>query len=255
MTDGPRQLDVRDMPPRERHPLIFATFDRLAPGEALVLVNDHDPKPLYYQLQAERPGQMAWEPEEEGPERWVVRIKKVGGGHAQDEALAESARPTEPLREEHRDLMPHIDRLRELAEATERDPGASATRLGEAVEFLQGHLLVHAQAEERVLYPAIADLMGAPQATATMSRDHVEIERLTGELAALRRAFDARTPTPEDLSVLRRLAYGLYAIVRLHLAKEEDVYLPLLDARMTAGQASSLFAAMARAAAEARRVG
>ncbi|MFA5915127.1 MAG: DUF2249 domain-containing protein [Burkholderiales bacterium] len=40
-------VDVRNIVPRDRHPLIFSTFDQLAPGEAMLLVNDHDPKPLY----------------------------------------------------------------------------------------------------------------------------------------------------------------------------------------------------------------
>ncbi|GLV47252.1 aminotransferase [Thermus sp. LT1-2-5] len=70
------ELDVRDIPPRERHPRIFGVFDGLAPGESLVLVNDHDPKPLYYQLQAERPGAFAWEYLEAGPEVWRVRITR-----------------------------------------------------------------------------------------------------------------------------------------------------------------------------------
>lgn len=70
-------LDVRAMPPRERHPTIFATFDALAPGEHFLLINDHDPKPLYYQFLAERPQQVSWSPEEQGPERWVIRIEKT----------------------------------------------------------------------------------------------------------------------------------------------------------------------------------
>lgn len=70
-------LDVRDMTPRERHPAIFARLDALKGGEILRLVNDHDPKPLHYQLLAERPGTFAWEPEEQGPERWVIRIRKI----------------------------------------------------------------------------------------------------------------------------------------------------------------------------------
>jgi hemerythrin-like domain-containing protein/uncharacterized protein (DUF2249 family) len=69
-------LDVRAMPPRERHPRIFATFDRLAPGAHFVLVNDHDPKPLYYQFAAERPGAFTWRYLEEGPEVWRVEIGK-----------------------------------------------------------------------------------------------------------------------------------------------------------------------------------
>jgi len=71
-------IDVREIAPRDRHPLIFQTFDDLATGEAFELVNDHDPKPLYYQLMAERPGQLGWEYLEEGPEVWRVRLSKTG---------------------------------------------------------------------------------------------------------------------------------------------------------------------------------
>lgn len=70
-------LDVRELLPRERHPLIFAHLDALQVGETLRLVNDHDPKPLRYQLMAERPDMFAWEPEEQGPEQWVIRIRKI----------------------------------------------------------------------------------------------------------------------------------------------------------------------------------
>ncbi len=69
-------IDVRGMVPRERHPLIFSKIDGLAAGETLRLINDHDPKPLYYQLMAERPGAVEWEYLEEGPEVWQVRMKK-----------------------------------------------------------------------------------------------------------------------------------------------------------------------------------
>lgn len=70
-------LDVTTLPPRERHPRIFALFDALAPGEAFELVNDHDPRPLYYQFQAERPHQALWEPLEQGPLAWRIRITRA----------------------------------------------------------------------------------------------------------------------------------------------------------------------------------
>ena len=70
------QLDVRVLPPREKHPTIFRTFDTLASGQALVLLNDHDPRPLRYQLLAERPDSFEWEYEAEGPELWKVRISR-----------------------------------------------------------------------------------------------------------------------------------------------------------------------------------
>ena len=72
-----RELDVRVIPPREKHPTIFSAFQSLAPGSAFVLVNDHDPKPLHYQLQYQYAGQFGWEYLEEGPEVWRVRISRA----------------------------------------------------------------------------------------------------------------------------------------------------------------------------------
>lgn len=70
-------LDVRTMAPRERHPKIFEAFDRLKAGDTFVLVNDHDPKPLYYQFSFERAGTFTWKYLEEGPEVWRVEIGKT----------------------------------------------------------------------------------------------------------------------------------------------------------------------------------
>ncbi|HET6869258.1 MAG TPA: DUF2249 domain-containing protein [Solirubrobacteraceae bacterium] len=68
------QLDVRTEPPARRHALIFDTYAGLTAGNGFVLVNDHDPKPLYYQLAAEHPDQFSWDYLEQGPEVWRVRI-------------------------------------------------------------------------------------------------------------------------------------------------------------------------------------
>ncbi|HET7036809.1 MAG TPA: DUF2249 domain-containing protein [Thermomicrobiaceae bacterium] len=73
-------LDVREIAPKVRHPLIFSSVDELKPGETLRLINDHDPKPLYYQLTAERPGQVGWDYLESGPEVWQVRITRLAAG-------------------------------------------------------------------------------------------------------------------------------------------------------------------------------
>ena len=70
------ELDVRVIPPRDKHPAIFRTFDGLASGESMVIVNDHDPRPLRYQLSAERPDTFDWTYEAEGPEVWRVRIDR-----------------------------------------------------------------------------------------------------------------------------------------------------------------------------------
>ncbi len=75
--EGLPVLDVRAIPPREKHPTIFATFDALAAGTSFVLLNDHDPVPICYQFMAERPNAFTWEYLEQGPEIWRVRIRKA----------------------------------------------------------------------------------------------------------------------------------------------------------------------------------
>jgi uncharacterized protein (DUF2249 family) len=72
-----RVLDVRVIPPREKHPAIFETFKALEVGESFVLVNDHDPKPLRYQFEFEHAGEFTWDYLEEGPVVWRVRIGRV----------------------------------------------------------------------------------------------------------------------------------------------------------------------------------
>lgn len=84
------QLDVRTEPPASRHEMIFRTYEGLTPGQDFELVNDHDPKPLYYQLTAEHPGEFEWTPVEEGPEIWRIRIGRVASD------ADDAPRPPEP---------------------------------------------------------------------------------------------------------------------------------------------------------------
>ncbi|HEX6305467.1 MAG TPA: DUF2249 domain-containing protein [Anaerolineales bacterium] len=70
-------IDVREVVPPQRHPQIFKAFESLEPGESFILVNDHDPKPLFYQFKFEREGEFTWEYLEEGPQDWRVQIGKT----------------------------------------------------------------------------------------------------------------------------------------------------------------------------------
>ena len=76
-TTDEKVLDVRPIPPRKKHPTIFSTFDALEEGDHFILVNDHDPVPLKYQFEAERPGQLEWTYLAQGPAEWRVQIEKV----------------------------------------------------------------------------------------------------------------------------------------------------------------------------------
>jgi iron-sulfur cluster repair protein YtfE (RIC family) len=120
--------------------------------------------------------------------------------------------------------------------------------IDESYAFLTNHLLPHAHAEEAALYPTVQKVMGAPQATATMSRDHVEVEGLTRQLGALRAQVSATKIGAKQANELKQVLYGLYTLVKVHFAKEEEVYLPLLDANLTLEEAQEMFEAMEQAA-------
>src|SRR3989344_538058 len=69
-------INVTIIEPKLKHPTIFRNFDKLVEGEAFIIYNDHDPKPLYYQLIGERGNIFSWEYLRSGPEFWEVKIKK-----------------------------------------------------------------------------------------------------------------------------------------------------------------------------------
>lgn len=164
------------------------------------------------------------------------------------------ALPTQPLHDEHQQLFPHIENLREVADSIGQAPTAEIQReLEAAYDFLAHHLLVHAQAEDRVLYPVVAQAIGAPQATDTMRRDHVEIGKLIEELGSLRRSSGAQELSEGHARALRRVLYGLYTLVKVHFLKEEDVYLPILDEKMSAAEVNAMYARMETAAEAVRR--
>ena len=70
------QIDVTILEPKLKHPSIFKKFDEIEESESFIILNDHDPKPLYYQLIGERGNVFSWEYLENGPDNWKVKIKK-----------------------------------------------------------------------------------------------------------------------------------------------------------------------------------
>jgi iron-sulfur cluster repair protein YtfE (RIC family) len=145
---------------------------------------------------------------------------------------------------EHLAFGRHIEDLRRLAD----DCGderilALVDDLDRALGFLEHELLPHAAAEDALLYPAVAAAIGAPSATATMSRDHVEIARLVHELR--RHRDELLSPVaPAATHEVQRLLYALHAVLSLHVAKEEEIYLPLLERALDPDAAAALLAEM-----------
>ena len=155
---------------------------------------------------------------------------------------------TEPLRAEHRQLLPRIELLRVAAETLEGDDQAALAGIDAGVSFLREQLIPHAKAEDAVLYPEVERVTGAPGATATMRRGYVEVERLTAELERIGKDIGAGGIDDQQRRRLRQLLYGLHAVVGLHFIKEEEIYLPALDrgSRPTRHRCLRTFGSVAR---------
>jgi iron-sulfur cluster repair protein YtfE (RIC family) len=144
---------------------------------------------------------------------------------------------TDEIELEHRSLLRGVEEIREAGDLVgESGRDDWGRRVIGALQFLERDLIPHARREEEVLYPAVATILGGADATRTMSRDHAEVVELTRQLARAMEESDAR--------MVRRLLYGLHHILRLHFAKEEEVYLPLLEGRLGREQAEKLRAAL-----------
>ncbi len=130
---------------------------------------------------------------------------------------------------EHDDLRDVLDLVREAAGLLSDEHGPRALEaVREIHRLLDERLLPHEYAEEHQLYPALADLLGGPETTATMSRAHTEIERLSRRIAThLALAESQGGLRPEQLDDLRACLYGLHSVLKLHFRQEEESYFSL----------------------------
>ncbi len=137
---------------------------------------------------------------------------------------------------EHRTLRPELDQLRVVAdELGTSDPHEELEKVREVHRFLDEDLLPHEQAEDAELYPAVARVLGGRDSTDAMSRGHVEIEHQIHRLGRLLSEIPSDEPDEDDMMELRRLLYGLHAILRLHFAQEEEGYLSLAEPEPATG--------------------
>ena len=162
----------------------------------------------------------------------VNALRALGGGRwFRRGANREATRVGAQVRAEHRQLLPRIRALRALADGIDRlSPARAREELLLAQAFLVDELLPHERHEDAALYPQVARMLGGHDPTAAMSRAHLEIAHLVGSFQRLLADLPAAGPGPDDLPELRRLLYGLYALLQLHVAQEEESYLPLLEA-------------------------
>jgi hemerythrin-like domain-containing protein len=158
----------------------------------------------------------------------------------------------QPLRDEHRELFPHIEEIRVVADRVGVvRPGALRAQIAEVSSFLREHLIPHAKAEDAVLYPEVERAMAAPRAMAAMRRDHVEVAALTAELGEIEGRITEAVSHADETDA-RRVLNGLYAPVKLHFAEGEEIYVPVLEDALDADDAREMFDRMEAAAANAR---
>jgi heavy metal translocating P-type ATPase len=131
----------------------------------------------------------------------------------------------ERFRAEHQEFAPELAKLREVADrVSELAPDELRQELDRVRRFLLERLPQHEEEEEAILYPVVQRLMGGEDPMASMARAHLEIGHLSRVFAQLLAELPPEGPTPEDLIDLRRVLYGLHAILRLHFAQEEEAY-------------------------------
>ena len=140
------------------------------------------------------------------------------------------------LRIEHDAVLPVIDQIRTVADALsthDRDLGPARALL----DRLENELLPHERADEAVLMPLVARALGGSESTAAMSRTHAEIEHQILRVHHLLAGIDNETAQPEDIVELRRTLYGLYAVLQLHNAQEEEGAFSLVPDGAASGHA------------------
>ncbi len=129
------------------------------------------------------------------------------------------------FRAEHQEFVPHLQRIRGVADRLETYGAAEAMAELEQIRwFVLERLVQHEQEEEAAIYPVVAKLMGGEDPMGTMERAHMEIEHLGRVFGHLLADLPPEGPGPDDLTDLRRVLYGLHAILRLHFAQEEEAY-------------------------------
>ncbi len=150
----------------------------------------------------------------------ALRAVLPGAAHSiamspQDEATART------LRAEHDAVLPTVERIRSVADALS-DPRCDLAPVQRLLTQLQTELLPHEKTEEALLVPLVARALGGTDATAALSRTHAEIEHQVSRLRRLLQDLHGDSIAEEDLTDLRRLLYGLYGVLRLHNALEEE---------------------------------
>ncbi len=137
---------------------------------------------------------------------------------------------TQRFQEEHLTIRRQTSRIHEVADALgSLDPKTAFQEVQGVYQMLTEEIQPHEEAEEQELYPALGRFFGGRDPMATMSRAHIEITHQIRRLGQLLDDIGPNGVDEVDLTELRSVLYGLYAILKLHTAQEDENYLSLAD--------------------------
>ena len=214
-------LNVSLIEPKLKHPTIFQHFDALEAGEGFMIDNDHDPKPLYYQLLGERGNIFTWEYLEEGPQRWKVRIAKrpeTVAGETVGEIAAKDIRKAEIFKQKGIDFCCGGNKT--LKEASE-EAGITEEELKSALNAVENRPLSPSQDYNKWELDFLADYI-----VNTHHRYVKEnVETIYGLAAKVAQAHASQHPE------LNRFAQSVHHFLQdllNHTVKEEKILFPAI---------------------------
>lgn len=232
-------LDLRPLPPFERHTKIFDTWSSLNAGQALEIINDHDPKPLHYQFQAEYPNSFEWAYKQQGPKDWVVQIKKVVSGST-GQPIAQSGDQKARIKEVLKNLQsaPDDPVLKAQAKQVLRQVGPTELAVLEQELIKEGISRDEIMGLCDVHLEVMAESLKANQITPeaghpihTMMSEHKVILGYLDELKSLIAKFSKNgslNGLSQELERLKYLAHHLSEAEKHH-QREEEVIFPALE--------------------------
>jgi iron-sulfur cluster repair protein YtfE (RIC family) len=152
------------------------------------------------------------------------------------------------IRAEHAHLRPHLDSIRTAADAVGSVPPHILRDMTEsAAGFLLHELLPHARTENEILYKALEEALHAPGSARVLQQEHTEISRYVDELTSLNSSInDGQELGDNTVRELRRVLYGLYALVMSHFSKEDHVVASILEAKLPPDEQDRLLNSLSR---------
>ena len=155
----------------------------------------------------------------------ILNALRALRGDAQMRRPSPQTHVADRFRDEHKEFVPEVQRIRSAADRLGQMSSVETRAELEAVRaFLLERLPEHEEEEESIVYPIVAEAMGGEDPMSSMARAHLEISHLGRIFQQLLIDLPEDRPSAEDLMDLRRVLYGLYAILRLHFAQEEEAY-------------------------------